>query len=240
MRVAVVGRGRMGNALAASLREVGVAVIGPTGRDLHEVGGADVVLLAVPDASIAEVAKSVPPGPLVGHLSGAMTIDVLAPHESFNVHPLLTVTGAMDRFAGCSAAVAGSTPRALQCAQSLARILGMHAITVADSDRGAYHAAATIAANFLVTIEGVAEELAATAGVTREALVPLVRAAVDNWASKGAAGALTGPIARGDEATIAAQRLAVEARIPHQLPLFDALVEATRSLSAGTHARGES
>ena len=64
----------------------------------------------------------------------------------------------------------------------------MRATTVADEDRAAYHAAASIASNFLVTLEGAAERLAATAGVERELLAPLVRAAVENWARLGAAG----------------------------------------------------
>jgi predicted short-subunit dehydrogenase-like oxidoreductase (DUF2520 family) len=102
---------------------------------------------------------------------------------------------------------------------------------VADADRAAYHAAASIASNFLVTLEGAAERLAATAGVDRALLAPLVRAAVDNWAARGAAAALTGPIARGDEDTVARQRAAVADRTPELLPLFDALADATRALA---------
>jgi predicted short-subunit dehydrogenase-like oxidoreductase (DUF2520 family) len=83
-----------------------------------------------------------------------------------------------------------------------------------------------------VTLEGAAERLAATAGVERELLVPLVRAAVENWAARGAEQALTGPIARGDEETVARQRAAVEERTPDLLPLFDALVDATRAVAA--------
>jgi predicted short-subunit dehydrogenase-like oxidoreductase (DUF2520 family) len=78
----------------------------------------------------------------------------------------------------------------------------MDSFEVADEDRAAYHAAASIAANFLVTLEGAAERLAATAGVPRAALAPLVRAAVDNWAALGARDALTGPIVRGDAGTV--------------------------------------
>ena len=85
----------------------------------------------------------------------------------------------------------------------------MRATRVAGEDRAAYHAAASIASNFLVTLEGAAERLAATAGVDRALLAPLVRAAVENWAARGAEDALTGPIARGDEETVARQRAAV-------------------------------
>ena len=113
----------------------------------------------------------------------------------------------------------------------------MTAVEVADSDRVAYHAAASIASNFLITLEGAAERLAASAGVERGLLVPLVRATVENWAGLGAQRALTGPVARGDEATVAAQRAAVAQRAPDLLPLFDAMVDATRrSRSSGRRA----
>ena len=68
--------------------------------------------------------------------------------------------------------------------------------------------------------------VAATAGVTRELLVPLVRATVDNWAALGPA-ALTGPIARGDHQTVQRHRAALRERLPEVLPLYDALAEAT-------------
>ena len=89
-----------------------------------------------------------------------------------------------------------------------------------------------MASNFLVTLEAAAERLAATAGVDRAALVPLVRATVDNWADLGAARALTGPIARGDEATVPRHREAIAERAPELAPLYDALAVATRELAA--------
>ncbi len=55
--------------------------------------------------------------------------------------------------------------------------------------------------------------------------MPLVRATVENWARLGAERALTGPVARGDDATVARQRAAVAERTPELLPLFDALVK---------------
>jgi len=83
-------------------------------------------------------------------------------------------TGGAARFAGAGAAVAGSTTRALAFALDLAGRLGMRATVVDDADRAAYHAAASIASNFLVTLEGAAERIGATAGVDRAMLVPLV------------------------------------------------------------------
>jgi predicted short-subunit dehydrogenase-like oxidoreductase (DUF2520 family) len=229
--IAIVGAGRLGTALAAALRDTDLPVTGPLGRGSVAAGTAAAVLLCVPDAEIAAAAALVEAGPLVGHCSGATGLDVLAPHEAFGLHPLMTVTRDRCRLAGAGAAVAGSTPRAESVAEALARALGLTPTHVADADRAAYHAAASIASNFLVTLEGAAERLAATAGVDRALLAPLVRAAVENWAARGAADALTGPIARGDEATVERQRAAVAERTPDLLPLFDALADATRELA---------
>jgi predicted short-subunit dehydrogenase-like oxidoreductase (DUF2520 family) len=230
---AIVGAGRLGTALAAALRATGLGIEGPLGHgaDPH---GVDAALLCVPDAQIAAAAAAITPGIPVGHCSGATGLDALAGHEAFGLHPLMTVPAhAEPVFRGAGAAVAGSTPRALAIARELAARLGMRATTVADEDRAAYHAAASIAANFLVTLEGGAERLAGTAGVERELLAPLVRAAVESWVRLGAEDALTGPIARGDEATVERQRAAVAERTPDLLPMYEAMVEATRTLAAG-------
>jgi predicted short-subunit dehydrogenase-like oxidoreductase (DUF2520 family) len=226
-RVAIVGDGRVGRAVAAALRATGADVRGPLGRGAT-AGDAEIVLLAVPDAEIGAAAAAIAPGRMVGHFSGATTLAPLAPHEALGIHPLTTVS-AQTAFDGVPAAVAGSTARALATAKGLAERLGMVPFEIADADRAAYHAAASIASNFLVTLESFAEELAATANVPREALAPLVRATVANWRADGA-GALTGPIARGDETTVERQRAAVVERMPHRVALFDALVVATRDM----------
>ena len=230
-RVAVIGDGRVGNALAPALRDAGVQVDGPLGRGAT-ADEADVVLLCVPDREIAAAAAQIAPTKLVGHCSGATTLAPLAGHEAFSLHPLMTVTGTGAPLRGAGAAIAGSTPRAVAAAQALADALGLCAVVIDDSDRAAYHAAASIASNFLVTLEGAAEELLATTRADRELLVALVRATVDNWAAGGARAALTGPIARGDEPTVARQREAVRQRTPHLLELFDALAAATRELAS--------
>jgi predicted short-subunit dehydrogenase-like oxidoreductase (DUF2520 family) len=231
--VAIVGAGRLGIALAVALRAAGVPVTGPLGRGADGAGAA-AVLLCVPDSEIASAAAAVTRGPLVGHCSGATTLEPLTPHEAFSLHPLMTVPeGAPPEvFHGAGAAIAGSTPRALAFARDLAAALGLRATAVADEDRAAYHAAATIASNFLVTLEGAAEQLAATAGVERALLAPLVQAAAANWARLGAEQALTGPIVRGDEETVARQRAALEERAPELLGMWDAMVEATREVAA--------
>jgi predicted short-subunit dehydrogenase-like oxidoreductase (DUF2520 family) len=235
-RVAIVGAGRLGRALAAALSDAGRDVIGPLGRGA-DAAQADAVLLCVPDAEIAHAAARIAPGRLVGHCSGATRLDVLTPHEAFSLHPLMTVTEHGATFAGAGAAIAGTTPRALELARALATDLGMRPVQVPEDLRTTYHAAASIASNFLITLESAAERVAGRAGVDRALLAPLVRATVENWARLGAERALTGPVARGDEVTVAAQREAVRETAEDLLPLFDSLVEATRALAGRREAQ---
>ena len=236
-RLTIVGRGRLGTALAAAADAAGIAVDGPRGRAPHrDLDPDSPVLLCVPDSQIGLAAAEIPPAALVGHCSGATSLSPLAGHEAFSMHPLMTVTPDGARFEGAGAAIAGSTPRALAFARGLAGALGMRPVEIAEADRATYHAAASIASNFLITLEAAAERLAASVGVERELLVPLVRATVENWARVGPERALTGPVARGDEATVAAQRDAVAAAAPDLLDLFDALVAATRTEAARARA----
>jgi predicted short-subunit dehydrogenase-like oxidoreductase (DUF2520 family) len=230
-RLAIVGRGRVGTALAGALKRAGYEVSGPLARGA-DGGGSDAVLLCVPDAEIARAAGRIAPGPLVGHCSGATGLDALTPHEAFSLHPLMTVTAEGADFSGAGAAIAGTTPRALRFAADLALALGMRPVEIAEADRAAYHAAASIASNFLITLEAAAERIGADVGLERDQLVPLVRATVENWSRLGPGRALTGPVARGDDATVARQREAVAEVAPDLLALFDELVAATRALAA--------
>jgi predicted short-subunit dehydrogenase-like oxidoreductase (DUF2520 family) len=221
-KIAIVGDGRMGRALAAALQTER-----PHGRG-YDGAGADAVLLCVPDGEIAAAAAAIAPGRLAGHCSGATGLDVLAPHEAFGMHPLMTVTRRGADFAGAGAAVAGTTDRARAFANSLAQRLGMRPFELADDDRAAYHAGAAMASNFLIALESAALRVA---GIERDLLVPLVRATVETWAAEGDA-ALTGPIARGDEETVARHRAALEERAPELLELYDVLAERTRAVAA--------
>jgi predicted short-subunit dehydrogenase-like oxidoreductase (DUF2520 family) len=229
-RLAIIGRGRLGSAFTAAFRTTGLEVIGPLGRGA-DAADADVALLCVPDAEIAGAASLIAPGPVVGHCSGATGLERLNGREGFSLHPLMTVTARGADFAGAGAAIAGTSRRAETLAAGLAQRLGMVPVAISEADRAAYHAAASLASNFLITLEAAAERLAAGTGLERALLVPLVRATVENWAELGAANALTGPVARGDEATVSAQRAAIESRAEDLLALFDALVDATRALA---------
>ena len=225
--IAIVGGGRMGRALTAALDAAGVRVSGPHERGF-DGAGADAVLLCVPDGQIAAAAAVVSPGRLVGPCSGATGLDALAAHEAFALHPLMTITRRGGDFRGAGAAVAGASDRALAFATDLARVLRMRPFEIADADRAAYHAGAAMASNFLIALESAAERVG---GVDRELLAPLVRAAVETWVAEGDA-ALTGPIARGDEATVARHREAIAQRAPDLLALYDVLAEETRAVAA--------
>lgn len=233
--IAIVGRGRLGRALAAALAETGIRVRGPLGRG-ESAKSADLVLLCVPEPELPAASAAIARGPLVGHCSASASLDLLAPHERFVAHPLMTATTAGARFKGAACAIEGSSPRALSAARVLAQTLGMRPIHVPPDRRALYHAAASMASNFLVTLEAAAERLAGACGVDRAGLAPLVRAAADNWATLGPAQALSGPIARGDHLTESRQRAAVAGAAPDLLPLWDALASATEALAAS--ARG--
>jgi predicted short-subunit dehydrogenase-like oxidoreductase (DUF2520 family) len=213
-RIEVVGRGRAGGALAARLEERGLLTsIDP-----------DLVVLAVPDAAIADVAGRRPLGPWIAHVSGATPLLALAPHvRRFGVHPLQTFTSARgaEQLDGAWAAVSGEDDNAIERADWLARALGLRPFVIEDDRRAIYHAGASIASNFLVTIYRAAARALEAAGAPPDALVPLMTRTIENHF------ALTGPIARGDWATVDAHLAALQDELPDLVPLYRALAEAT-------------
>jgi predicted short-subunit dehydrogenase-like oxidoreductase (DUF2520 family) len=238
-RLGVIGAGRLGTALTAALRHAGYPVEGPAGRG-EVPSGCHALLLCVPDAEIGAAARAVAgAAPFTGHTSGATPLSAMAAAGTglFGLHPLQSFTGEEPpgAFAGAGCAISGSTADALGLARRLAEDLGMNAFEIDDEGRAAYHAAASVASNFLVTLEAAAERVAAGAGLepaeARALLAPLVLRTARNWAELGPERALTGPVARGDEATVAAQRAAVEEAAPELLALFDEFVEHTRELA---------
>jgi len=215
--VNVIGRGRVGSAVAARLEERGVAL-----RD----DGAELVLLCVPDAVIRDVARDLVPGPgWIAHVSGGTPLAALEPHElRFGLHPLQTFTRARgpEQLDGAFAAVTAETPEAHERGFELARLLGLKPFELAEDARPLYHAGAAIASNYLVTLHRVASELFRSAGAPPEALVPLMQRTIENGFE------LTGPIERGDWETVEAHREAIRATRPDLEALYDVLAEATR------------
>ena len=212
--ITIIGSGRVGSAVGARLRERGLAV---------EPGGA-LVLICVPDDAIADVAATVPPGPWIAHVSGATPLAALDPHERrFSLHPLQTFTHARgpEQLDGAWAALTTESVEARAVGLWLAEVLGLRAFELADEARPLYHAGAAIASSYLVTLHAVASDLFRAAGAPPEALVPLMQRTIENDFE------LTGPIARGDWATVDAHRRAIRAARPEIEPLYDVLAEAT-------------
>jgi predicted short-subunit dehydrogenase-like oxidoreductase (DUF2520 family) len=217
-RAHVVGAGRVGTALAARLRERGVAV----GEDEPEL-----VLLCVPDRAIAEVARATAVGPWVAHVSGATPLAALDPHvRRFGLHPLQTFTRARgpEQIDGAYAAVTAESDDAQAVAVWLAETLGLRPFTLADDKRVAYHAGAAIASNYLVTLRRAAGSLLEAAGAPAEALDPLMRRTIENGFE------LTGPIARGDWETVESHVAAIRTERPELVAMYETLAETTKAL----------
>jgi predicted short-subunit dehydrogenase-like oxidoreductase (DUF2520 family) len=212
--VNVIGRGRVGSAVAARLVERGVAVCEDAG----------LVLLCVPDRAIAEVAAGIEPGPWVAHVSGATPLAALDPHvRRFSLHPLQTFT--LDRgpeqLDGAWAAATAETAEARGLANELAATLGLRPFDLDDGGRVLYHAGAAIASNYLVTLYRAAARLFEDAGAPPEALVPLMTRTIENGFQ------LTGPISRGDWSVVGEHLGALHEAHPELEPMYRALAEAT-------------
>ena len=213
--IRVVGRGRVGLAMSARLRERGIVV-----REEQP----DLVLLCVPDSAIRDVAADIAPGPWVAHVSGATSLSALAPHvRRFGVHPLQTFTRARgpEQLDGAWAAVTAETEDARTRGLWLAGRLGLRPFELRDEARILYHAGAAMASNYLVTLHRLASRLFQQAGAPPEALLPLMRRTMDNGFE------LTGPIARGDWATVDAHLAAIHEAAPEIEAVYRALAQVT-------------
>lgn len=215
--VNVIGRGRVGSAVAARLEERGVEL---------RPEGADVVLLCVPDSAIAAAVQyqTLVVSQWVGHTSGATPLSALGQHERrFGLHPLQTFdrSGRPQQLDGAHAAVTGETDGAREIGRELARLLGLEPFDLDDADRALYHVGAAIASNYLVTLHRAASELFDEVGAPPAGLEPLMRRVIDNGFE------LTGPIARGDWETVERHLDAIRERKPRLEPLYRVLAEAT-------------
>lgn len=181
--------------------------------------GTRVVILAVPDGQIADVAQALahmgpaPTGCVALHLAGAVSTEPLSPLHAVgysvgSLHPLQTVadpwTGG-DRLVGAAYALGGE-PTALAVARRLVTALGGRPLVIPANQRPSYHAAAVFASNYLVTLAATAVRILREVGVDEAdalpAILPLMRGTLDNLEDLGLASALTGPIARGDVDTV--------------------------------------
>jgi predicted short-subunit dehydrogenase-like oxidoreductase (DUF2520 family) len=217
--VAIVGAGRMGRGLALALGQAGLSVrlLGRV-RRAEDTRQAPLVLIATPDDAIGGAAADLARQDAIGetqvvlHLSGLLdrlALHALAPTGAGlgSFHPLQSIADAAtapELLRGAYAGLEGDE-RALQAGERLAAALGMRPVRLASGTKAAYHAGAVIASNYAVALAAVAEQLARRAGVPADQAaalyLPLMQGTVANLAL-GAAAALTGPIRRGDEATV--------------------------------------
>ncbi len=193
--------------------------VGPADEPPAWIAQAGVVVLAVKDDAIRPLAEALARAGAIGadqvvlHLSGVQGQEALGPLVSSraalgSLHPLQTISDperAPDRLRGAWAAVEGM-PRAVQAAEGLAQDLGMHPFRIPSKAKPVYHAGAVFASNYFVVVEAVAQRLLRHAGLSDaeawQALRPLVEGTFQNLTHQEPLAALTGPVARGDEATI--------------------------------------
>ncbi|MXR35568.1 Rossmann-like and DUF2520 domain-containing protein [Craterilacuibacter sinensis] len=212
---------------------------------LADLPPADLTLIAVPDGAIAAVAQAladaqvVRPGSVVFHASGACSSALLAPLTQqgalvASLHPAFSFAEperARQTFAGSLCALEGEEAACERLAQLVVAI-GGEAFYLEGEGKVAYHAALSIASNYLVTLVALAEGVAANAGiehaVARRLLGGLMRQSLDNALALGAEAALTGPIVRGDVATVASHLTVLD---KGQGALYRALGQATVELA---------
>ena len=242
MNIVLVGPGRAGMSLSLALTDAAHRFVGVLGRSRVDAAAdqlgtvalswdellpsADLLLIGASDDAIGEVAARVAPMAIgcraAAHLSGTVSVAALAPLADVGLdiggfHPLQSLpTPAIGRrrLAGAWAGITAAEPNFHSTLGDLARSIGMVPFDLADDVRGLYHAGASAAANYVVGSLRLAEQLFAAAGVPWEAAGPMVSAVVDNVREVGAREALTGPIARGDVATVTAQRAAIREAAP--------------------------
>jgi predicted short-subunit dehydrogenase-like oxidoreductase (DUF2520 family) len=210
---------------------------------------AEVVMIGASDDAIAEVSSHLAggngfhPGQRVVHLSGSVGLDALDPAaaagaEVLCTHPLQafpTVEVGVDRFPGSTVAITARTNEALSLGESLAVDAGGVPFRLAEEMKPLYHAAAVFCANYLVTVEAVAEELFRIAGVAEPVprFSPLATAVLDRTLAEGPANALTGPAVRGDAGTVRRNLEALAEYSPEALAAYVDLARLALRLATG-------
>jgi len=247
LRFSLVGPGRVGKSVAGWAVAEGAEMVAATGRDgLAGFGsaGQDLLLIAVPDGVLAEVAERLATRPQAGvalHTSGSRDAAVLAPLRAAGtaagtLHPLKAfprVLSAPEEARGVFFALDGE-PAALALARRLVAAWGGVAGEVPPAARPLYHFAATLAAGGVATLLATAADLARKAGLPPEVAsgyLELARgtvaAAIATPAPGAALAAITGPVARGDLATVQAHFEALKAAAPERLDLARELARET-------------
>lgn len=252
LELAVVGPGRAGGAIAlaavAAGHRLAAVVPGPTGRIPDQLGVepsrfgmlplVDLVIVATPDRAIRDAARVVGArltgAATVIHLSGFTSIEAVdvGTGRFGSLHPLMSLSDPVRgrrALRGAPAAVTGSSRDVERMISGFAESIGMRPFGLPDHRRRLYHTSAAVASNITTGVLGLAFELMSSAGVDPSVLRPLVDQSIANAFDLGPDRALTGPIVRGDEATVAGQRLEVGLVDPGLADQFDLLVEFLRA-----------
>lgn len=240
--IAFIGAGRLAQCLAPALAAAGWPVLAIGSRRaegaaalaaclpdcrampaIQAVGEADLVFITTPDDAIADVVASLPwrAGQGVVHCSGATELAALAPARTAGAqvggfHPLQIFSDpetARGLLAGTSVAIEAEGLLQAQLHQ-LAHALGMKPMVLPSGSRAGYHAAANLAASFLLSLLDEAGQVWAAAGLppeqALEALLPLARGTLAAAQQRGLAGAVSGPISRGDVAVVSGHLQALQ------------------------------
>ena len=254
MNIALHGTGRAAGALGIAFNNAGHTIVGVHGRTQERVeatsalfdvtpGPIDLRIIAVSDDAIEDVARHIAAladGVPAVHVSGAVSVAALDPivangSQVGSFHPLQTMPDPINGARQLRGAWIGITsPQPLHAElTALAVSIGCRPFSLEDENKPLYHAAAAASSNFVLAALAVAEGLFDAAGVPFEAAGPLVDAVVENAFALGPRAALTGPIARGDVATVAKQLDAVRRVSPELHDPFVSLARITATW-AGT------
>lgn len=259
--VSVVGAGRTGRTLGRLIHRAGIAIGVVTCRSLDRAREAvafigagqaaagrppgrvsGLVLVCVPDGAVAEVASGleVAKGTVVAHVAGALGSEAVAGArggEPGSLHPLRSFADperAASTFEGTACAVEG-TPVAAEALRELVGRIGGVPLQVDPGGKPLYHAGAVFASNYLVAICHAAERLFEAAGIPRDAgrsaLGRLAEGTLQNVKAAGPEAALTGPVERGDDRTVARHLEALRRTLPDLAAPYAVLGRLTLELA---------
>jgi predicted short-subunit dehydrogenase-like oxidoreductase (DUF2520 family) len=248
MRLGIVGGGRAAWAFGSAWRRIGWPISGiwlreeshshiaellETARiDLHDLAkDAELILIAVSDRSIREVADTVPKTEaIIFHASGAME----SVRDGFSLHPLKTLA-AVGQPSDLRDALLVFEGKHVRTAKLIVKAIGGRFVEITPEQKPLYHAAAVFGANYVAAILDMAQQIMAQAGVTdvRHDLAALARSAIDNWVAHEDDTRFTGPASRGDLETIRRHMNALRDQ-PRLAELYEILSEhiARQNLAA--------
>jgi predicted short-subunit dehydrogenase-like oxidoreductase (DUF2520 family) len=208
----------------------------------------DVLFITTPDDAVKEVVlglgkrKCLGPGQVVVHMSGAHNSKILQPAADcgayvMSMHPLQSCASVEDALVNlplCVFSLEGH-PEAVKIGKIMVSRIGAEFFVLNAEDKVLYHAAACVASNYLVTLFDAALELLDLSGVEKDclvpALLPLIEGTLGNLRVMKPAGALTGPISRGDIGTVARHIKSLEKNVPDLLDLYKALGRRTLKIA---------